>query len=305
MPDNALTRFLEQQRLPADYLAWADRHFAAVIDDVVALHAQHSPVILGINGAQGSGKSTLAAYLQAALSTRYTLNVVCLSLDDFYLTKRERQALAVSVHPLLATRGVPGTHDVALALAVLSDLRAGRNTAIPRFDKALDDRLPNTGWDRVEQPVDVIILEGWCLGATPEPETALTSPINSLESQEDPNGNWRRYVNRQLATYQGWFEQVDRWVMLKAPDFQAIFNWRWQQEQKLAEKLHQSLSQTGETAPQGLMNKAQVTRFIKHYQRLTEHMLREMPARVQHLYQLDEQRQIKHEQHTPGTMRHT
>jgi len=85
------------------------------------------PFVLGIAGAQGSGKSTIAR----ALAARFGCPV--LSLDDLYLDGAARQRLAETVHPLLRTRGVPGTHDGAAGLAALESLAPGP-APLPRSD---------------------------------------------------------------------------------------------------------------------------------------------------------------------------
>ncbi|MDN3640531.1 zeta toxin family protein [Simiduia curdlanivorans] len=302
MPVDHLEVFVNAHRLPSHYLAWANKHFAPVIEHInIQLHKQ-SPVFVSINGSQGSGKSTLAAYLQAALQQTHKRSAVCLSLDDFYLTKAERHALAKKVHPLLATRGVPGTHDVQLALKTLEALKHGQPTTLVRFDKSIDDRASTDQWENIDSPIDVVILEGWCMGASAECDASLEQPVNSLEKNEDNSGVWRRYVNEQLKQpYAEFFTYADITIMLKAPSFDSVFAWRWQQEQKLAEKLHTNNTSPTQSAPfsaqSGVMNQAQVARFIQHYQRLTEHMLRSMPPLVSHLYELDEQRGINHEQH--------
>lgn len=295
---NSYLNFLSQHRLPPEYLTWAQRHFTPVLD---TLRHQPGLRVLGINGCQGSGKSTLAAYLQVALATEFKLRAVCLSMDDFYHTHQHRRQLASEVHPLLATRGVPGTHDVALAQHTLTALLQGRPTRLPQFDKAQDERVPECHWPRVDGKVDILLLEGWCLGATPQPPSALALPVNTLEATEDAQGVWRQYVNQALAdNYQAWFAQVQCWLMLKAPAFDAVLQWRWQQEQKLAEKLHTQPTkptEAGQSQPQGLMNFAQTQRFVQHYQRLTEHLLATLPAKANFLYELDYHRQIIREQH--------
>ena len=87
-----------------------------------------------------------------------------MSLDDFYLTLKERKALSKQVTPLLETRGVPGTHDVNLMNRIIADVCANRQTQVPRFDKAIDDREQDL--EIVDAGVDILIVEGWCLGAT-------------------------------------------------------------------------------------------------------------------------------------------
>src|SRR5690606_4863861 len=155
------------------------------------------------------------------------LRAVSLSIDDFYHTRDTRQRLARAVHPLFATRGVPGTHDVPLAIATLEALRGQGEVAIPRFDKAVDDRVPESAWPRLLAPVDLIVLEGWCLAVPPQPEAELHAPINELEAREDAQGAWRRHVNRVLTEeYGDWYGMVDYLVMLRAPGFGKVREWR-------------------------------------------------------------------------------
>jgi D-glycerate 3-kinase len=241
----------------------------AIID---LLQSSRRPLVLGICGAQGSGKSTLAA--EVALQLRGEgLSVATMSLDDLYLTQAEREALARDVHPLLRTRGVPGTHDVALGLKLLGDIDAGRPALIPRFDKLLDDRLPMDSWERIEPALDVFIFEGWCVGARPQGEPMLRRPINALERDCDADGRWRRYVNARLAgPYQQLFARIDFLALLAAPCWDVVVDWRLEQENDL-------LRQAGSKVALG-MNAAAVARFVQHYQRLTCHILDEMPARA-------------------------
>ncbi|WP_198411217.1 phosphoribulokinase [Marinimicrobium alkaliphilum] len=247
------------------------------------------PLVLGVNGAQGTGKSTAAACLEGLLAL-CGARACCLSIDDVYLTRAERQQLARDVHPLFATRGVPGTHDLALAERVLAALRAARPgtlTPLPRFDKAQDDRLPPDQWPVFEGRPAVILLEGWCLGAVPEPDGALAKPYNALERESDPEGLWRTSVNRALADYQPWFSQLDCLVMLKAPSFEQVYEWRELQEQKLRARLSPE-----ELAHSRVMSPAQVAHFISHYERLTRWMLDEMPARADVVIALDAEHRV-------------
>lgn len=292
--------FLDSHHLPSSYVETTLVHFQAVIDDCRQRLAEHAPIVLGINGCQGSGKSTLAAFLQCVFETHYALNVVNLSLDDFYLSKQARQAKADSIHPLLATRGVPGTHDMYLALDTLQQLIAGNAPLIPRFNKATDDPFPQAIWTRAPKKVDIVIIEGWCLNALPEDESRLSHAINKLEQEHDQQGIWRRYVNTQLKTsYPALFALVDCLVMLKAPSFNSVFAWRLEQENKLAKKLQsQQQENTSITFNRsGLMSEKEIGQFIQFFQRLTEHMLAEMPDRADHCYFLDSKRQILHAQH--------
>ena len=239
-----------------------------------------APIVIGLCGAQGSGKSTIAACLAERIP-----DTVVLSLDDLYLPLAERQRLAEVVHPLLKTRGVPGTHDVALGEAVLADLRAGRPVRLPRFDKATDDRAPESTWPLIEG-ARLVIFEGWCVGARAQPDEALENPVNALEDDEDPDEIWRRYANGALrGHYQGLFT-LDALVLLAAPDFGAVYRWRIQQEHALAADIA-SGRRTGRA-----MTDAEVARFIQFYQRLSVHILREMPGRADCVVRLDADRRI-------------
>jgi len=264
----AVQRLIEAEQLPADYRDLVDRHWRPLSEDI-AERWEGRPLIVGINGAQGSGKTTLCRFLEA-LMLEHNLRATTLSLDDLYLTRAERQQLARDEHPLFATRGVPGTHDVALGERLLDELAAGRPVALPHFDKASDDRAPIGMF--VEEPAEVILFEGWCVGAVPQPAAALREPVNRLEAEDDPDGVWRREVNRRLATdYAELFGRLDLTVMLKVESFEAVRAHRLLQEQKLAAR-----------SPGGsaIMDEAALDRFLMHYERLTRWQLEEMPARA-------------------------
>ena len=237
---------------------------------------------LGLCGAQGSGKTTLVAALAEALSAQ-GLRVATLSLDDLYLLRVERLKLAAEVHPLFATRGVPGTHDVALGLATLDALARGEPASLPRFAKATDEPLPNADWPSAPAQSQVLLFEGWCLGARPQPEAALAEPVNALEVAEDPAAIWRRHANTALAgDYQTLFARIDRLIVLAAPNWEVVAQWREQQEAELRAK-------SGADAP-GTMTPEQVTRFIQLYERLTRWVLAEMPGRADLVVRLGEDR---------------
>lgn len=239
---------------------------------------------MGINGAQGSGKSTLADFLQLALESYAGWHVAVLSIDDFYLTRSEREQLAGRIHPLLSTRGVPGTHDLDMLSACIETLKSlavGKTLQIPRFDKSLDDRADLRTWPTVIGPVGVIILEGWCVGSVPQPDDALRQAINPLEKEQDPSGKWRRFVNLQLAGgYAALFAQLDALVFLRVPDFDAVYRWRLEQEEKLAA--------TTAAPASGIMGKAEIARFIQYFERVTRENLRVMPSMADVMLSFDD-----------------
>lgn len=281
---------LKRHQLDAGYLAIALKWFAPLAQALVEQQKSvNRPLLVALNGCQGSGKTTIADYLCAAFNEELGLNAIALSLDDFYFTRDERQALAASIHPLLATRGVPGTHDMALlrqTLEQLLDPHRRTTVSIPRFDKATDDRQPTPDWEHHAKPVQLVVLEGWCLGAEPQSSDMLSLPINNLEKNEDPSGQWRNYSNAILERdFMPLYKLVDQWIMLRAPSFDCVYDWRREQEHKLAA-----------TLPPGkvseLMNDDALRKFIQHYERITRSCLDTLPARVHHLFSLNEQRQI-------------
>jgi D-glycerate 3-kinase len=242
------------------------------------------PLIVGICGSQGSGKSTVCKQVAARFGDA-GLNVATLSLDDLYLPLAARLKLGELVHPLLRTRGVPGTHDTKLGIHTLHDLAQGKNVQLPRFDKARDDRHPQAAWDTITGPVDLVLFEGWCVGAKPQGLEALTQPINALEANEDVDGRWRRYVNDALGgEYQRLFAKIDLLVLLAAPSFDVVLKWRTQQEHELRAQAQGDRS--------GVMTDAQIARFIQHYERLTKHVLIEMPPRADLVIRLAEDRSV-------------
>lgn len=203
-----------------------------------------------------------------------------LSLDDLYLTRDQRRQLARDVHPLLATRGPPGTHDVALGCHVLDALRAGADVALPRFDKLADDRAEDA-WTQAHGRVDLVLFEGWCLGAVPEDEAALATPLNALERDEDADGRWRRHCNEALRRdYPALWSRIDALWFLQPPDFEIVRTWRWQQEQAMVAR----------DPLRGGMDRAQLDRFIQHYERTSRHLLATLPATADRVIALDEAR---------------
>jgi len=270
--DKRVAAFIEAERLAPDYARLVRLHFLPLASWIASECVAGEQLLVGLSGAQGTGKSTLARFLALAL-TAAGLRAATLSLDDYYLTRAERSALATAIHPLLATRGVPGTHDVALLESTLDRLAAtgrGAITRVPRFDKSCDDRVPETQWRELHGPIDVVLLEGWCVGSVAEDEAALATPVNRLEAEDDPDGRWRRWVNDRLAgDYARLTARLDRLVYLAAPHMDAIFQWRLEQEEKLRDSAH-----GGATA---VMEPAELHRFVQHFERITLANARVLP----------------------------
>jgi D-glycerate 3-kinase len=243
------------------------------------------PLIVGICGTQASGKSTACEQVASHLAA-LGLNVGVLGLDDLYFGRAVRAELAAKVHSLFATRGPPGTHDVALGMEVLSAIKRSEAVRLPRFDKRADEPLPKERWPELAARCDVLLFEGWCVGARAQNEAALAEPVNDLERNDDPDAVWRRAFNTELAGATGTlFAQIERLVYLRPPGWETVYEWRCQQE-------HAYLKTDQPKGAAAAMTDAQVARFVAHYERMTRHMIAEMSDRADLTVQLDEGRNV-------------
>lgn len=228
----------------------------------------------GIGGGQGAGKSTLGRLIADA-GTVFGVRVEVLSIDDFYLTKEERLRLAENVHPLFATRGPPGTHDVARLRETVAALRRPGAVEVPRFDKGTDTR---SGSAMIDGGVDVVVLEGWCVGAPPA-ASAIDEPINALEREHDPDGRWRSHIETALnGPYAKLNDDLESMVFLKVPDLDAVRRWRLQQEV--------------ERPPEQRLTVPEVHRFVEHYERITRRMLSTLPTTADIVVDLDDDHRV-------------
>lgn len=241
------------------------------------------PYLLGLSGLQGSGKSTLAREMKAQADARGWPTEV-LSLDDFYYSRSEREVLAHQIHPLLRTRGVPGTHEIELLLSVLAALPQASDklpVSYPRFDKGRDTRTAPSKWPKVIRPPKLVILEGWALGLRPQLMAALEEPVNDLEREEDPEGTWRHWVNKQLRSYQPLWRKLDALIVLQAPSWDIVRKWRSQQEEELLAR-HAPLAMDAEA----------MVRFLAHYERLSRHALATLPDLADATVEYDDDRHV-------------
>lgn len=279
----AIDGFLREHQLPENFSQVIDDYYLPLAVWLAQRHLPGKTLVVGLCGGQGSGKSTLCDFLQIAWREGMQLSAMGLSLDDFYLTHAERRQLAEEVHPLLATRGVPGTHDVDLGLRTIERLRhagAETRTFVPRFDKSTDDRAPGDRCRHWHGPLDILLFEGWCLGARPWSNTE--PPINALERKRDPKGIWRNYINAQLSgPYRKLFAQLDALMMLKVPDMECVLEWRTLQERQLRARSGRGMSDE------------QVAEFVQHYERVTRSMLEEMPQRADCVFELGRDHNIQ------------
>ena len=247
------------------------------------------PLIIGLAGGQGSGKTTISSILTLILQKYFKLNVFKVSIDDFYKTRKDRRLLAKDKHSLLMTRGVPGTHDIDLMLNFFKKIK-GKNfksLQIPKFDKAVDDRCSKNLWYKIKSKPNVVILEGWCVGARAQSSSELKRPINLFEKNYDQDVKWRSYVNNQLKTkYKRLFIQLDGLLYLKAKNFSLLKEWRLKQERKL-------WSHKKNKKKLKIMSSEDVINFMQTYQRITQQMFKDALKGASIIMNLNSNHQIQ------------
>jgi len=236
--------------------------------------------IIGLTGGQGAGKSTITQIIKLIFEIKYNFNVTFFSIDDFYKTLRERETLSKKIHPMFKTRGVPGTHDTKLLSKIFNDLskKNFKSVYVPRFDKSIDDRFPKSKWQKISNKPDLIIFEGWCVGAKAQTKKQLLKPINILEKNNDSKLVWRTKVNKELnSNYRKIFSKIDCLIFLKVPNFECVYKWRLLQENKL------KLTSKGKK----IMSPKQVREFIMYYERITKQMLEDLSKNAYAVLSLD------------------
>ena len=247
------------------------------------------PFLIGLAGGQGTGKTTTSSILKIILEKYFKLNVFKISIDDFYKTRKERVLLSKKIHSMLLTRGVPGTHDINMMLNFFKKIKSKKfkSLQLPNFNKAIDDRFAKKHWYNIKKRPDVIIFEGWCVGAKPEKNATLNKAINSMEKKKDQKKIWRKYVNQQLKLkYKDLYSQLNCLIYLKAKNFSLLQKWRLKQENKLWLKSKKS-------SKHKIMNKEDVISFMQTYQRITENMFKKMTKHASILVNLGSDHQIK------------
>ena len=246
------------------------------------------PFFVGLAGGQGTGKTTTSSIIKIILEKYFKLNVFKISIDDFYKTRKERILLSKKIHPMLLTRGVPGTHDINMMLNFFKKVKNKKfkSFQLPNFNKAIDDRFAKKYWYNIKKKPDVIIFEGWCVGAKHEKKSSLNKAINSMERIKDPKKVWRKYVNHQLKQkYKDLYSQLNCLIYLKAKNFSLLQKWRLKQENKLWLK-------SKKTSKHKIMNKDDVISFMQTYQRITENMFKKMTNYASILVNLGSDHQI-------------
>ena len=290
-----LETFIQQEGLNDIFRRNVTEYFNAYAHRLAQLaEASSRPIIVGLNGAQGSGKSTLSQYLSQMMPMQFGVNCHVLSIDDFYLSKAKRKKLAASVHPLLAIRGVPGTHDVPRLLDALAGFiePAVQSVTVPIFDKLKDDRTRRVHKIQKSAKPTIVLFEGWCVGIPAQRQLALSVPASSFEFSNDNNGVWRSYVNERLgADYADVFKLLDRLSMLKPPCFEAVYDWRVDQEIRLVARRRQEFSSESIRG----MSVKEVGEFVENFRRLTCHALEVLPGIANETWELQADRLVLEE----------
>tara|TARA_Y100000590_G_scaffold287169_1_gene323279 strand:+ start:90 stop:1013 length:924 start_codon:yes stop_codon:yes gene_type:complete len=247
------------------------------------------PLIIGLAGGQGTGKTTITSIITIILKKYFKLDVFKISIDDFYKTIKQRTLLSKNKHPLLMTRGVPGTHDIDIMLNFIKKIKIKKFKVLklPKFNKGVDDRHKQSLWYKIQSKPDVVILEGWCVGARSQSSKELKKSVNSLEKIHDQNFKWRQYVNYQLKTkYKKLFNKLDYILFLKAKNFSLLRRWRLKQEKNLWLKSKNKKNLK-------IMNKSELKNFMDTYQRITQQMFKDMPKYSSIVMNLNNSHQIK------------
>ena len=150
----------------------------------------------------------------------------------------------------------------------------------------MTDIIKKKWYDLKEKP-DVIIFEGWCVGAKSENLNTLKRTINSLEKLSDEKQIWRKYVNQQLKSkYKKLYSQLNCLIYLKAKNFSLLQKWRLKQERKL--RIKSKVKSNSK-----IMNRGDVISFMQTYQRITQNMFKNMPKYASIIFNLNTNHQIK------------
>ncbi len=233
------------------------------------------PYLIGLTGGQGSGKTTLSIFLQKILIDVFKKRAVGFSIDDIYKTKEDREKIAKKIHPLCSVRGVPGTHDIGLGNETINSLfeaKPNTYTYIPSFSKILDMHHPKKDWRKYKGRPNFIFFDAWCGGAKPIPNFKWRPPLNKLEKEKDPEQVWAKWSNNELAgDYQKLFNRFDKLIFIQVEKMKNVYENRWLQEKNMSKGIKDK------KLLKNIMNKNQIKKFVMHYERLTRHILDEMP----------------------------
>ena len=242
-------------------------------------------LIVGLSGGQGSGKSTITQILKIILQQKFKINVTTFSIDDFYKTRNQRKQMARKISKMFFVRGVPGTHDTKLLKKCLNLLNKKnfKPFYLPKFDKSIDDRYVKKKWHKVSRKPQIVIFEGWCVGAKYQNNKMLKKPINLLEKKYDKELIWRKKVNNELKNnYQKIFKLINSLIFLQVPSFEYVYKWRLLQETKLKKN----------SKGKKIMSQDEIKNFIMYYERTTRQMLKDLKKSASMVIKLDKKHKL-------------
>ena len=219
-----------------------------------------SKKMIMIAGSQGSGKSSLSELIRVIYKKHYKKKVTIISIDDFYHSIKKRNQISRDIHPLFSVRGVPGTHDITLLRNILWKIKKKQFPIyLPIFDKTKDARKK---YRKKISSSDLVILEGWCVGASPLPNDYLFKNINIIEKDSDKQNIWRKNYNRYLKDYQDLFKLFNYYIYILTPSWENVISWKYKQELKLRSQ------------KSNLKLLSKLKEFIMYYEKITRWMMK-------------------------------
>ena len=233
-------------------------------------------------GSQGIGKSSFINIISKTIEKFYDKKILLLSLDNYYLSKKQRLLLSKKIHKLLATRGVPGTHNIKELVKNVKQFNQEKYPiTTPLFDKLIDDRIKLN--KTIKTKCDILFLEGWCCGSSEIPKKFLNKNINNIEKINDPKNQWRNFYNKKLRIeYKKLFKLFDELIFLKTSSFDNVYKWRLKQE-----KTNQSKNKKLKR-----MSANEIKVFVQHYEKITKWMIKDLNKKAQIVIQFEKNHKI-------------
>ena len=233
-------------------------------------------------GSQGIGKSSFINIISKTIEKFYNKKILLLSLDNYYLSKKQRLLLSKKIHKLLVTRGVPGTHNIKELVKNVKQFNQEKYPiTTPLFDKLIDDRIKLN--KTIKTKCDILFLEGWCCGSSEIPKKFLYKNINNLEKINDPKNQWRNFYNKKLRIeYKKLFKLFDELIFLKTSSFDNVYKWRLKQE-----KTNQSKNKKLKR-----MSANEIKVFVQHYEKITKWMIKDLNKKAQIVIQFEKNHKI-------------